>query len=718
MTSARTTTDLARRPGSLPAWAPWAMAGIVLITILAYLPALDAGWIWDDNDYVTENELLRDFDGLLRIWIPYQTPQYYPMVFTTFWVEYQLWELNPRGYHAVNVLLHGGNAILLWIILVRLRVPGALAIALVFALHPIMVESVAWVSERKNVLSLFFYLSAALAYLHFDRLRFRPPESIASGGHQGQTPWGWYGAALGLFLLALFSKTVTCSLPAALILVMIWQRHPITWRRLLPLAPFFIVGFLLAMNTAAIEREWVGAEGEDFAYSFIERTLIATRALLFYPGKMLWPEPLMFIYPRWEIDASSPLQYLPLVICIVIGLACLEALRRGCRGPFVALSFYAGTVFPALGYFNVYPHLFSFVADHFVYHASIGFIAFVIGGLAFLIPQPRVWIALGVIVLPILFALSWRQTLIYENAETVWRDTVEKNPDGWMPRNNLAQQILRRAEAARAAGQEDRMHVLAIEAKGHLEVARDQRPQDPSSLRSMAEVHRILGDLDAAIESMDRAIEILPDWPPFHWERGRLFEFKGDLERAIESYRIASEGARTVPEYRRELARALLNAERFEEAARELRRYAQMNPGDLGMLLTLANVSVEIGDEATAERLYRYIHDAAPSDQERLAVLVRLIRLYSQARDPEVRDHASARSLAEHMVQQFGGRDPSSLLILASVHAEAGNLDAAIATAERAAEAARSLGRTQELQQIEAQLEEFRAIQEASRTEP
>ena len=713
MNSART-TDLARQPGSLPAWAPWAMAGIVLITILAYLPALSAGWIWDDNDYVTENELLRDFDGLLRLWILYETPQYYPMVFTTFWVEYRLWELNPAGYHAVNVLLHGMNAILLWIVLVRLRVPGALAIALVFALHPIMVESVAWVSERKNVLSLFFYLSAALAYLHFDRLRFLTTTHDSSGGprrrsSRGRSPWGWYAAALGLFLLALFSKTVTCSLPAALILVMIWQRHPITWQRLLPLAPFFVVGFLLAMNTAAIEREWVGAEGADFDHSFLERTLIATRGLVFYPGKMLWPEPLTFIYPRWEIDASNPLQYLPLVIFLAAGLACLEALRRGYRGPFVALSLYAGTVFPALGYFNVYPHLFSFVADHFVYHASIGFIAFVVGGLAYLLPRPRVWIALGVIVLPGLFALTWRQTLIYENSETLWRDTVAKNPGGWMPRHNLAQSILRRAEVARQEGRQERMQELARAAKTHLRVALENRPQYHNSHRSLAEVYRLLGEMDAALESMDRAVELLPEWPAFHWERGRLLEFMNRPEEAISSYRTASEIAPAAPRFRRDLARTLINVGRLQDGARELRRYVEQHPDDLGSLLTLANVSAEIGDEAAADRLYRHVHDALPPGPERMPVLVRLIRLYSQAQDPAVRDRQAALALAEYLVEQFGGQDPGSLLILASVHADAGRHETAIEIAEQAAEIARSHGMTQELAQIEAQIEQFRA---------
>ena len=189
---------------------------LVLLVLLAYAPAYrTCGFIWDDDGYVEENKTLRSTVGLREIWLrPGATPQYYPLVFTTFWVEYHLWGLRPMGYHIVNVLLHGLNSGLLWLLLRRLNVSGAWFAAAIFALHPVHVESVAWVTERKNVLSGFFCLLAFLAYL-----RFAPPERP-----EEKPAWRWYAVSLGLFLAALLSKTITCSLPAVLVLVYWWKR--------------------------------------------------------------------------------------------------------------------------------------------------------------------------------------------------------------------------------------------------------------------------------------------------------------------------------------------------------------------------------------------------------------------------------------------------------------------------------------------------------------
>ncbi|MCI0676754.1 MAG: hypothetical protein L0Y42_13380 [Phycisphaerales bacterium] len=376
----------------------WTLAGaalIVLATVVAYLPAIRGGFIWDDDLYVSANRFLRDLEGLKQIWIPTHTPQYYPVVFTSFWIEHHLWQLNPMGYHIVNVVLHALNALLVWRLCTVLKLPGGLLagwlIAAVFALHPVHVESVAWITERKNVLSAFFYLTAALAYLRFESLKDVRAAPTGEDARPTQTKgqprrtsaadsWGWYGLSLLLFVLALLSKSVTCSLPAALILMMLWQRKRLTIPRLAPLAPMLIIGLLLALHTAHIEREHVGAEGDDFVFSWIDRILIASNALLFYPRQLLWPQQLMFVYPRWQIDPNSVILWMAGAGAIAIGATSLFLYRRGVRGPALALAFYAGTIFPALGFVNMYPMRFSFVADHFQYLASLGIIALVIGG--------------------------------------------------------------------------------------------------------------------------------------------------------------------------------------------------------------------------------------------------------------------------------------------------------------------------------------------------
>jgi hypothetical protein len=302
-----------------PAWLPGAF--LVLMTILAYQRVWHAGFIMDDDEYVTGNLTLHSVAGLRRIWCDFNaTPQYYPLVFTSFWLEYHLWGLSPPGYHVINVLLHTLAAILLWRVLARLQLPCAWLAAGIFALHPVAVESVAWVTERKNVLSAVFYFAAALAYWRWD-------EPSAAGGTKIRQRWRWYFFAFALFMAALLSKTVTCSLPAALLLVIWWKRGRIDMRDVWPLLPFFVAGIAMGLLTAWLERTQVGAQGPEWAFSFSDRLLIAGHALWFYAGKLFWPANLMFIYPRWQINAGDWQQWIfpaaaaALVAALLQGLA-------------------------------------------------------------------------------------------------------------------------------------------------------------------------------------------------------------------------------------------------------------------------------------------------------------------------------------------------------------------------------------------------------------
>jgi hypothetical protein len=196
----------------------WLAVALVALTLIAYYPAIRGGFIWDDDRYVTDNALLRSVDGLGKIWFkPGATIQYYPLVFTTFWIERHLWGLAPAGYHVVNVVLHAASAFLVYLIMRGLAVRGAVVVALLFALHPVHVESVAWITERKNVLSGLFYLAAAFVYLRAN--------GWLTSADARPSPRA-YAATLALFACALLSKTVTATLPAALLLV-IWRFRPV-----------------------------------------------------------------------------------------------------------------------------------------------------------------------------------------------------------------------------------------------------------------------------------------------------------------------------------------------------------------------------------------------------------------------------------------------------------------------------------------------------------
>ena len=414
-------------------WPPWvALLILVSLIFLVYWPAIHGGFIWDDDDYVTNNPLLIEPDGLYRIWATRESVQYYPLVFTTFLIEMRLWGLQPMGYHIVNVAFHAINALVFWLLLRRLGVKGALFAAAIFALHPVYVESVAWITERKNVLSGMFYLLAAGSYLRFEDCR----------------RWFWYFVALVLFLLALFSKTVTCSLPVVLFLILWWRRGKVDWRDIRLLLPFVVVGLVMGLLTAWYEVHYVGAQGEEWDISFGQRLLIAGRALWFYAIKLVWPVNLTFIYPRWELDVFDLWQWVwPL--SFVIAAFCLWWFReRVGRGPLVGLACFSVTLFPALGFFDIYPMRYSYVADHFQYLASMGLIALSVGSVAYGIEQWGLTPArgmskgfgltvLGLIVLLVLGVLTWRQAHVYKNLETLWRDTIDKNPQAWMAYNNL-----------------------------------------------------------------------------------------------------------------------------------------------------------------------------------------------------------------------------------------------------------------------------------------
>lgn len=586
-----------------PSRARWLALSLLVVTLLAYRPVYAAGFVWDDDFYVTANPHLADLAGLARIWVPGHTPQYYPAVFTSFWLQEKLHGLAPFGYHLVNVLLHAGAAMLAWRVFHELGLRGAGFVGLLFALHPVHVESVAWIAERKNVLSAVFYLAAALAWLRFQR-HHDPGE-----GRPGRWHPGWYAALCALFLAALLAKSVTCSLPAALVLVLWFQRRPLTLRRLAPLVPLFALGLVLALHTAHYERTRVITESAaDFELSFLTRTAIATRALLFYLQKLLVPWPLAFIYPRWTIEPGALVTWLPAVALLAATGASLVAWRRGWRGPFLALAFFAGTLFPALGYFDVYPLRYSFVADHFQYLASLGPFALAAALLGRL--TTRAQAALALVLALGLAALTTLQSRSYHDAETLWRTTLARNPAAWMARGNLAQLLAERG----AHGEALRELELALAAV------------TSTSARRELELNRalVLGQLGRNAESL-AVLEALQAV-----DGGMELRLAGTLERLGRSdeARTWREQALAGPLRPQALVPVALYELGRGDPARAvllLEEHLDARPGDLDALLFLADARAASGDLAGAIRAAEEAHAAlsARGDARTLALVER-----------------------------------------------------------------------------------------------
>src|SRR5437868_12945939 len=336
----------------------------VALAVLAYLPALRNGFIWDDDAWLMHNRTLEGVTGLYRLWFDLLAlQQYYPITGTAFWIQYQLWGFHPFGYHAVNVALHTLNAVLFWFVLRKLGLRGALFAAAVFALHPVMVESVAWVTEIKNLLSTAFFLGSVLAYLNFENLE--TPNRPRHGN--------WFVLSLLFFVCALLSKSVTCSLPVVLAILIWWKRERISAADFRPLVPYFLVGLPIGLLTAWLEVHHVGATGAAFNLEFYQRCIIGGRAIVFYFFKLVWPDDLTFIYPRWQVTSLWLLLVPAFVALCLLTLWFLR--KRIGKGPFAAAAFFIVTLGPILGFFDGYAFKFSFVADHWQYLSSLGVIA-------------------------------------------------------------------------------------------------------------------------------------------------------------------------------------------------------------------------------------------------------------------------------------------------------------------------------------------------------
>jgi tetratricopeptide (TPR) repeat protein len=411
---------------------------LVFITFIAYLPVWQAGFIWDDDNFLLNNPLIREADGLYRLWFTTTAPDYFPLTSTTLWLEWRLWGEKPLGYHLVNVLLHAFSAMMAWRILARLNVPMAWLAAAVFAVHPVNVESVAWITERKNTLAMFFYMAALLAYVKFDASRRR---SV-------------YWISVGLFVLALLSKTAVVMLPFVILGIAWWRRGRIRRGDIWRSVPFFAAALVLGLVTVWFQYNRSIGEEVVRTDSLLPRVAGAGWATWFYLFKAMLPVNLAFVYPRWQINSANVIAFIPSLLVLLVLIGCWLARRQLGRGLFAAFCYFVLLLLPVLGFLNIYFMRYSLVADHWQYFAILGPIVFTVAGIGTLLSR-RLSLrggqnVFGIVLLVILGMLTWRQAGTYKDVETLWRRTLAVNPTSAMAHNALGDEMLRQGRIEEA----------------------------------------------------------------------------------------------------------------------------------------------------------------------------------------------------------------------------------------------------------------------------
>jgi tetratricopeptide (TPR) repeat protein len=704
----------------------WAVL-LIAFVFIAYARVFHAGFIWDDESHLTQNPCIVGPLGLKEIWTSTRAV-YYPLVLTTFWALHKFVGLLPLPYHTLNVLMHAGSAVLLWRVLRQLRVGGAWLGAALWALHPVLVQSVAWVTELKNTQSCLFYLLSIFCFLNWEEQSHIPATRRTKSTLM-------FSLSLVSFVLATLSKPSVVMLPAVLALCIWWRRRRIRWNDAVSLVPFLVISALASAWTIWEQKFHASAVGPEWAQTWPERLIIAGRAIWFYLAKLFWPHPLIFIYPRWEIHSSQWTAYLPLMAASV-GLILLWFLPgKAGRALFFAAAYYVVSLFPVLGFFSVYFFRYSFVSDHFQYLASMGPLA--LAGAAVtqgcrrlalsrraqeLLPARRqsavataigwqsfLLAAISGALLLRLCLLTWQQTAVYHDLRSLYTDTLAKNPGCWMAHYNLgivlrdhgetdqAMTHYRQAIALRPAYAEAHYnlgHLLAD--KGEFNDAIVQYEATLAINPADAEAHNNLGAtlfkgdrVDDAIAHYRQALAIQPDYAEASCNLATALLSRGDMDGAIAHYLTCVAVLPNQADAQYNLASLLLRKGRIDEAIVHYEKALEAVPENADAHVNLGSAFLSKGRIEDAIAQYKEALRFAP---ENVAAQSNLAWLLATSPDPSLRNGPEAVLLAEEASRLSGGKRLVIQRILAAAYAEAGRFSEAKETAHQALQGADDQG--------------------------
>jgi tetratricopeptide (TPR) repeat protein len=630
---------------------------LVAVTLIAYQRIWQAGFVWDDDVMLTGNPLIQAADGLRGIWYSTRLPDYFPMTSTTFWLEWRLWGANPLGYHLVNVSLHALSAVLLCRVLARLKIPGACLAAAVFAVHPVNVESVAWITERKNTLAMFFYMLALLGYLRFE--------------DNGRSMW--YGVAIGAFLLALLSKTAVAPLPVVLLGLAWWRRGRVERRDVWRSVPFFAVAALLALVTIGFQYHRTIGSAIVRDDNFLSRLAIAGWAIWFYLYKAVLPVNLVFVYPRWQIDAANMLSYVPGLLVVAGLLMCWRYRRLWGKALLFGLGYFVVLLLPVLGFLNISFMRYSLVADHWQYFAILGPITLAAAGISTAASlswnkRPLLEPALGGTLVLVLGVLTWRQCGMYTGLETLWQRTIARNPNCYLAYCNIGNDLLQKGQVDEAI----RMFEKAL---------KTQPPfvETPHYLLGNALLQKVRND--EAIIHYRAVLEIRPDFVSAIHNLGIALLQKGQTDEAVAHFRKIVELQPGSANAHNNLGWMLRRTGQLDEAKIQLEKALEIQPDYPEAHINLAKTLLQSGQVREAVTHYRAALKVQPDDPQSLSNLAWVLATYPEA---SVRNGPEAIQLAQRANQLTDGQKPMNLRALAAAYAEGGRFAEAVTAAQRA----------------------------------
>jgi tetratricopeptide (TPR) repeat protein len=680
------------------------LAGVVIIVLaafLAYIPSISGGFILDDDLLVTNNRITRAPDGLYRFWCSSEPADYWPATNTTFWIEWRMWGMNSAGYHATNLILHIIEALLIWIILRKLSIPGAFLAAMIFCVHPVNVESVAWIAQRKNMTAMLFFLLSVLWYLKasmYTASAGTAPGRSCEGSWERERTFSsfilhllpfhfWYWLSFAAFALAILSKGSVIVLPA-LILGIIWWSRPLTRQDLVRAAPFFLVaGVLTVVNL------WFQSHDSNEVIrhaGFMERLLDAGCVVWFYLYKAIWPFNLAFIYPNWNINAGKALWWLPLLAVLAVTAALWLYRSSRSRPLLFAWGYFCVALAPVMGFVDVGFMKYSLVADHYQHISIIGAIALVAAGWSewhCLARNAAHWAtAVAVVMVGALSFLTYQQNGMYRDAITLYQDTLAKNPECWLAQNNLGVTLFHAGQLQEPI----ELYEKAIQLK----------PDFAPAYNNLGVAMHQAGRYQEAIKQYEQALSSRPNYTEAHNNLGITLYKTGRLSEAIEHYR---EVLRLEPDYadaHNNLAVAFAQTDRYQEAIEQYRQALQLTPDDPEYLYNLGNALIETDQLKEGIKQYEHVlrlnpdHPRAHSNMG--GALIKLGR---------------PQEAIEHLKKalQLIPEDVSTWNNLALAYAMKRQSSEAVAAAEKALELARSQGQTALARRIENWLNSYRA---------